>query len=48
MTNPESGAWHPEVITASTEASLQALRNAKLVDQFYLAGGTVLTLHGGY
>ncbi len=48
MTAQESGAWHSNVISASTESALSALRNAKLLDGFYLAGGTALALHYGH
>ncbi len=48
MTNHEHGAWHREVIPASTEATLDALRNARLLDRFYLAGGTALALQLGH
>ena len=48
MTNPESSAWHREVITASTETTLRTLRDASLLDHFYLAGGTGLALHIGH
>jgi hypothetical protein len=48
MTNHEHGAWHPKVIPASTEATLSALRDANLLDLFYLAGGTALALQFGH
>jgi len=48
MTNHETGAWHRKVIPASTEATLCALRDAHLLDRFYLAGGTGLALHFGH
>ena len=48
MTNHEHGAWHRKVIPASTEASLCALRDARLLDRFYLAGGTGLALQFGH
>jgi hypothetical protein len=48
MTNYEVGGWHREVITASTEATLHNLSHAKLLDSFYLAGGTGLALHFGH
>ena len=48
MTNHEHGAWHREVIPASTEATLDALRDARLLDRFYLAGGTGLALQLGH
>ncbi len=48
MTNHEGLAWHHEVITASVEGTLRALRDAKLLDRFYLAGGTGLALQFGH
>jgi hypothetical protein len=48
MTNHEVGGWHREAITASTEAMLRNLFHAKLLDGFYLAGGTGLALHLGH
>ena len=48
MTNHEHGAWHRRVIPASTEASLCALRDARLLDRFNLAGGTGLALQFGH
>jgi hypothetical protein len=48
MTNPEFRAWHPKVIPASTETTLCALQDAKLLDRFYLAGGTALALQFGH
>jgi hypothetical protein len=48
MTNHEHGAWHRRVIPASTEASLCALQDARLLDRFYLAGGTGLALQFGH
>ena len=48
MTNHEQGAWHRKVIPASTETTLVALRNAQLLDRFYLAGGTGLALQFGH
>jgi Nucleotidyl transferase AbiEii toxin, Type IV TA system len=48
MTNHEHGTWHRKVIPASTEASLCALRDARLLDSFYLAGGTGLALQFGH
>jgi hypothetical protein len=46
MTNDHPGAWHRNVIPASTEATLRALRN--VLDRFYLAGGTGLALQFGH
>ncbi|MGC9292991.1 MAG: nucleotidyl transferase AbiEii/AbiGii toxin family protein [Acidobacteriaceae bacterium] len=48
MTNHEHGVWHREVTSASTEATLCALRDAQLLDHFYLAGGTGLALQFGH
>ena len=48
MTNYEPGAWHQKVIPASTEATLCSLRDAHLLERFYLAGGTGLALHFGH
>jgi len=48
MTKHENGAWHREVIPASTEATLCVLRDANLLNNAYLAGGTGLALHFGH
>ena len=48
MTNDQPKVWHQEVISETTEAALRALRDAKLLDRFYLAGGTGLALHLGH
>ena len=48
MTNHEDGEWHHEVITAPSEATLRLLRDASLLDRFYLAGGTGLALQFGH
>jgi hypothetical protein len=48
MTEHENGAWHREVIPASTEATLCVLRDANLLNNNYLAGGTGLALHFGH
>jgi hypothetical protein len=48
MTNHEHGAWHSNVIPASTETTLCTLRDAKVLDRFYLAGGTALALQFGH
>jgi hypothetical protein len=48
MTHHEPPPWRREVITAATEAALCALRDAKLTDRFYLAGGTGLALQLGH
>jgi len=48
MTNANSGTWHGNVISSSTEATLRALEGAKLLDRFYLAGGTALALQFGH
>jgi hypothetical protein len=48
MTNHEDRAWHRNVIPASTGATLGVLRDAHLLDHFYLAGGTGLALQLGH
>lgn len=48
MTNHEHRAWHREVIPASTETTLGVLRDARLLEDFYLAGGTGLALQFGH
>jgi hypothetical protein len=48
MTNHEHGAWHHTVIPASTETTLCVLRDAHLLDRYYLAGGTGLALQFGH
>jgi hypothetical protein len=48
MTNHKHGAWHREVIPAATETTLGVLRDAHLLDHFYLAGGTGLALQFGH
>lgn len=48
MKDHEAGAWHREVIPASTEATLRALRDSGIADTFYLAGGTGLALQFGH
>src|SRR5271166_6048121 len=48
MTNHEDVEWHREVITAPSEAALLLLRDASLLDRFYLAGGTGLALQFGH
>jgi hypothetical protein len=48
MATHEDGVWHSEVITASTKATLRTLRDAHIVDRFYLAGGTGLALQFGH
>jgi len=47
MTNHDQ-AWHRGVITAPSEATLRALRDARLLEPFYLAGGTGLALQMGH
>lgn len=44
----EQVAWHPEAITTAAEAALLSLRDASLLENFYLAGGTGLALHFGH
>ena len=48
MTNDEATEWHREVISDATEAVLRSLRDAKVLDRFYLAGGTGLALRFGH
>jgi hypothetical protein len=48
MTSDEAGSWHREAISASTGKTLRALSEAKLLDRFYLAGGTGLALRLGH
>ena len=38
-------SWHAETITAATEETLIVLRNAPLLGDTYLAGGTGLALY---
>ena len=47
MTNYEDRAWHREVIPPATESTIHALCDARVVDRFYLAGGTGLALQFG-
>ncbi|MGA9208313.1 MAG: nucleotidyl transferase AbiEii/AbiGii toxin family protein, partial [Terriglobales bacterium] len=44
----EGVAWHHEVVTDSTAGALRVLQDAKLLDRFYLAGGTGLALQFGH
>lgn len=48
MTNQGHEGWCREVIPPSTETALILLRDAKLFDRFYLAGGTGLALQFGH
>ena len=52
MAHDEQTAWHPQVISPSTRATthltLLALRDANLLADFYLAGGTGLALQLGH
>lgn len=48
MDNNESGAWHNNAISSSTEATLCALYQAEVLGGFYLAGGTALALQYGH
>src|SRR5882762_666161 len=41
-------AWHPEAVTAETQAALYVLRDRALFQGAYLAGGTGLALHLGH
>ncbi len=48
MSNDEATEWHREVLSDATEAALRSLRDAKVLDRFYLAGGTGLALRFGH
>jgi hypothetical protein len=48
MTDHEHEAWHREVIPAATQATMIVLRDAQLLNHFYLAGGTGLALQFGH
>jgi Nucleotidyl transferase AbiEii toxin, Type IV TA system len=48
MTNTIPTEWHREVISDATELALRSLRDAGLLDRFYLAGGTGLALEIGH
>jgi hypothetical protein len=48
MTDDQSNVWHQEVISNTTEGALRALRDAELLNHFYLAGGTGLALRLGH
>lgn len=48
MTNPVPKEWHREVISDATESALRSLRDAELLERFYLAGGTGLALQIGH
>jgi len=48
MSGHEAGVWHRKVIPASTESALNILRDADILDDFYLAGGTGLALQFGH
>lgn len=48
MTNDEDKAWRDDVLPASTEAAIRALRDTRVLDGFYLAGGTGLALQFGH
>ncbi len=48
MTDPELQPWFPEAISPTTGTTLAALRDAQLLDRFYLAGGTGLALQFGH
>src|SRR5260221_366698 len=41
-------AWHPEAVSAETQATLCVLRDRGLFQGAYLAGGTGLALHMGH
>jgi hypothetical protein len=40
--------WHPEVLTAAAQRTLEALNRTDITKPFYLAGGTGLALHLGH
>jgi len=44
----EQVTWHPEGIASGAEAALVSLRDASLLENFYLAGGTGLALRFGH
>ncbi len=44
----EQLTWHPEAIATAAEAALASLRDASLLEHFYLAGGTGLALRFGH
>jgi hypothetical protein len=48
MNDHDHGTWRPEVISESTQSTLQALQKARVLDGFYLAGGTGLALRFGH
>ncbi|MGA2570056.1 MAG: nucleotidyl transferase AbiEii/AbiGii toxin family protein [Terracidiphilus sp.] len=48
MSDSDARAWHGNVISASTDATLRALKGVQLLDGFYLAGGTGLALQFGH
>lgn len=48
MPNSESGRWHREAITRRVQVTLGVLRDAGLLERFYLAGGTGLALQLGH
>ncbi len=48
MSNNEAMPWHPEAISADAEKALQMLSHTRLLQRFYLAGGTGLALHLGH
>ncbi len=44
----EQVGWHPEAIASEAETALATLRNASLLENFYLAGRTGLALQFGH
>jgi nucleotidyltransferase AbiEii toxin of type IV toxin-antitoxin system len=44
----EPGTWHSNVISGSTVAALESLRDTGVLNGFYLAGGTGLALRFGH
>jgi hypothetical protein len=48
MTDHKRREWHREVISASTESTISVLKEAQLLNHFYLAGGTGLAIQFGH
>ena len=48
MTELEGAGWHSEAITAEAQATLALLRDASMLEHFYLAEGTGLALQFGH
>jgi hypothetical protein len=47
-TEPQKVTWHPEAVTAATQATLDMLRDRELLNGAWLAGGTALAFHSGH